>query len=402
MRCLYIVSRAPISPHYRGGSSAIYYEQLASLAELGHEIHLWHFAYESERQSYNQFVATDPEIWHNIQAMCRSVTLTTLPQQPTLWQKLQDRWAHGGHPPLWHGLRTLARTQLKSLIAQIKPDFIWGQHLWPAQVAVMQRDIPVVFSHHDWLFRIKALRNRQAESQRMRYEEEQVALQATAITSGSQVECEQLQQLGCRHVTYIPIAYHPFQLDLATIPAKTRLVHFGGLATTATRVGLERFFQIVWPQFQNDPFRPEFYAVGDITPAEAELAAHLAQVICTGHVTNWATVLRPYDIHLIPWEHSTGQRTRLPVAFNFAQVVVAVRAGIAGYPEAQDGVNCRLVDRIEEMAGVIRELMSDSEQRIRLGRAARETFEKSFTRPGLLPRYQQLLETISPLTPNQL
>ena len=106
-------------------------------------------------------------------------------------------------------------------------------------------------------------------------------------------------------------------------------------------------------------------------------------------------MLRPYDLHLIPWEHSTGQRTRLPVAFNFGQVVVAARPGIAGYPEAQDGLNCRLVDRLEEMAPVISELLADPAQRLRLGRAARETFMDGFTRPGLLPRYQTLIERVT-------
>lgn len=398
MRCLYIVSRAPISPHYRGGSSAIYYEQLASLHALGHEIHLWHFAYSQERPNYNEFVAADPEIWAEVNGMCRSITLTTLPQRPNLNQRLQDRLAHllARQPFVWPLLRTVAYHQLQRLLKQHRPDYIWAQHVWPAQVAVLQKQVPVIFSHHDWLFRIKALRSQRAESEAVRQAEERVALQAAAVTSGSQVECDQLRQLGCRRVAYIPIAYRPFELDLATVPTATRLVHFGGLATTATRVGLERFFQIVWPRLENDPLRPEFYAVGDITPAGAELAAHLAKVVCTGHITNWPTVLRPYDIHLIPWEHSTGQRTRLPVAFNFAQVVVAVRAGISGYPEAQDGVNCRLVDRLEEMAAVIQELMADPHQRVRLGRAARETFEKSFTRPGLLPHYQQLLQTITP------
>ena len=396
MRCLYIAARAPLSPHYRGGSSAIYYEQLASLHDLGHEVHLWHFAYEKERQSYDAFVAGDAAVWAEVQAMCASITITTLPQRPNLWQKVQDRLANrlSGQDAIFPLLRTVAHAEFKRLLRQTRPDFIFAQHLWPAQVAVLQKEVPVIFSHHDWLFRIKALRSRQAESEAMRQMEERVARQAAAVTSGSAVECQQLRDIGCANVAYIPVAYKPAELDLDTLPDEPRLVHFGGLATTATRVGLERFAALVWPHIRPKPL---FYAVGDISSAALSptLPQFLSEVVCTGHVTDWPTVLRPYDLHLIPWEHSTGQRTRLPVAFNFGQVVVAARPGIAGYPEAQDGLNCRLVDRLEEMAPVISELLADPAQRLRLGRAARETFMDSFTRPGLLPRYQTLIERVT-------
>jgi glycosyltransferase involved in cell wall biosynthesis len=81
----------------------------------------------------------------------------------------------------------------------------------------------------------------------------------------------------------------------------------------------------------------------------------------------------------------------LPVAFNHAQVVVATRAAVACYPEARDRENCRLVDRLEDMGSVINQLLRDQPQRIRLAESARKTFEKSFTRSALLPRYAEVL-----------
>jgi glycosyltransferase involved in cell wall biosynthesis len=78
-------------------------------------------------------------------------------------------------------------------------------------------------------------------------------------------------------------------------------------------------------------------------------------------------------------------------AFNFGQVVVAMRPAVAGFPEAVDGENCRLVDDLQQMARVIEELCQDADQRFRLGSAARRTFERSFTRQALLPRYEEAL-----------
>jgi glycosyltransferase involved in cell wall biosynthesis len=164
------------------------------------------------------------------------------------------------------------------------------------------------------------------------------------------------------------------------------------MGTTASRQGLERFFDLVWPELGKP--RPELVAVGDLTAAPAKLQALLAKVTCTGHVKDLTTVLRPFDLHIIPWEHSTGTRTRVPVAFNHGQVVVAVRAAVACFPEARDEENCRLVDRLELMAPVIQELMRDGDQRERLGRAARQTFERAFTRHILRSRFAAVLAAV--------
>lgn len=95
----------------------------------------------------------------------------------------------------------------------------------------------------------------------------------------------------------------------------------------------------------------------------ASLATFLSKVTCTGYVKDLDKVLRPYDLHFIPWEHNTGQRTRLVQAFNHRQVVVAVRDSVACFPEAKDGENCRLVERLDQMSGVLKELARDPVQR---------------------------------------
>jgi glycosyltransferase involved in cell wall biosynthesis len=165
------------------------------------------------------------------------------------------------------------------------------------------------------------------------------------------------------------------------------------MGTTANREGLAAFFKGVWPQLKGLNVR--FEVVGDTSTAPPELQKHLRTVACTGFVQDLTKVLRPYDIHIIPWEHSTGQRTRLPLAFNHAQVVVATKASVACYPEARDGENCRLVERLEDMVSVIPYLMADHAERTRLGRAARATFEKQFTRASLLPRYAAVISSLT-------
>ena len=289
--------------------------------------------------------------------------------------------------------RTTALRQLNQLIRRHRPDCIWANHFAPAQLSALQRRIPFVYSHHDWLYKIKAMRIGCSVNARLRAAEERVSMAAAAVVSGSVVECEHLRKLRCNNTHYIPVAYQPVPLKLNQSNSDSpRLVHLGGLSTTANQRGLERFFDVVWPALW--PNQPNIELIGDVDSCPPGLLTHLAHAKCHGYVADLGSVLRPYDLFVIPWEHSTGQRTKLPLAFNFAQVVISTQAAVACFPEAVDGENCRLVEGLDEMADVIKELLHDLPQRERLGRAARQTFETSFTRQALLPQYQRVVASV--------
>ena len=391
MRCLYIVGHESISPNGAGGASSIYYDQLMALAELGHEVHLWHFASQGFRDLFTRAMACEGSIWDSLQGRCRSLHFSTLDNRQTFLCRGLARiraWLPPGLPvadwPLY--------CEFRQSLRRLKPDVIWAQHYEPALLAAQQSIVPVVYVHHDWLYRIKALRNQRVVNSTQRLAEERLVRTVAAVVSGSQPECEEIRRAGGRHVFYIPVSYEPvpFQPDSGS-PASRRLVHLGGMGSTANREGLLAFFERVWPRLREQNLDLE--VVGDTSAAPPRLQAHLGTVSRTGFVLDLASVLRPLDLHIIPWEHCTGQRTRLPLAFNHGQVVVATRASVACYPEAVDGVNCRIVDRLEDMISVIPELMDDPVRRRRLGVAARATFESHFTRPALSTRFQEVLRT---------
>lgn len=397
MRAVFIVSRRTISPDGRGGASAIHFEQLNALAELGHEIHLWHYCYPKQREEFNRYVEEEPALWQSIQSRCKSITFTTLPSKPTFGNRVSNKLANWWSSddvinPLF---RTVAFPVLRSVIKQSNPDFIWSQHFGATQIASLQTDVPVIYSHHDWLYRIKRsqFNGNGGGPSRLQSAEERVANKAAAVVTGSKVDYDELRTLGCRNVSYIPVSYSPANLrdDAKPFP-EARLVHLGGMGTTANRIGLERFFTVVAPKL---PCIENFWVVGDTSEASTELVRYLKEVKCTGFVKDLSSVLRPYDLHLIPWEYSTGQRTRMVMAFNYAQVVIAVRASVAGFTEAVDGYNCRLVDRLDQMPQAIEELRHDLVERERLGKAARHTFERCFTRPRLLQRYEAVISSVA-------
>jgi glycosyltransferase involved in cell wall biosynthesis len=393
MRFLYIVSKDPISPNYFGGASSMYYDQLLALSDLGHEIHLWHFASAEERKGFKGFVENERGIWAAVGGRCNSSHLSEYRNGETLVDRGLSRM-RSLLPPCLPVPRWSLHRELRELIGRLQPEVIWAQHFEPALLAAQQTEVPVVYVHHDWLFRIKALRNHREINPRQMASEHRLVRSVAAVVSGSALECEEIKAAGARDVHYIPVSFEPVPLELERAAASdVRLVHLGGMGTTANREGLLAFFEEIWPRLKG--LNAHLEVVGDTSAAPPGLQKHLQTVNCTGFVPDLTTVLRPYDIHIIPWGHATGQRTRLPLAFNHAQVVVATKAAVACHPEARDGENCRLVDQLKDMAEVIPQLLQNKTERVRLGNAARATFEHYFTRAALLPRYAAVISSLN-------
>lgn len=391
MKCLYIVSSGPITPNGSGGGSAIYYDQMMALRESGCDIHLWHFATTPERLLFEENVRRDPETWRKVQDTCSSIQLTTVEESPPLAKRLHDRLAATmRRTPLvarWDYIKTL-----RQILAEIQPDFIWAHHLEAATLSAQIKSTPFIYFHHDWLYRIFAFRNGRPHNAVLKKREEDISRSAFAVVTGSAYEHKELLDLGCKRVRYIPVTYDPVAVDMANPGHKPNLVHLGGMGTTANWQGLLSFFEEAWPSLATQGFRLD--VIGDIQPAPQSLAQHLKAVNCHGFVSDLSTVMRPYDLQIIPWNHPTGQRTKVPVALNYAQVIIACRGGVAGFKDLQSERNCILVDSVEEMPQAIRRVTENSELRMRLGKAAKATFEHHFTRQILLPRYQDLLEEL--------
>jgi hypothetical protein len=104
--------------------------------------------------------------------------------------------------------------------------------------------------------------------------------------------------------------------------------------------------------------------------------------------------MREYDVHVIPWEHNTGTRTRVPVALRYRQVVVACREGVRCFPELKNGYNCILVNNLQEMPDAIRSLLCDTALRRRIADAGHETFVASFTHASVQKQMDRLLSDL--------
>jgi len=115
---------------------------------------------------------------------------------------------------------------------------------------------------------------------------------------------------------------------------------------------------------------------------------------CLGFVKELSRVLHPQDVHIIPWEFNTGTRTRLPLIFNYQQVLVATKASVEAFPEVLDEENSLLCNDLNEMTLKINVILGDSERREQISKHGKKTFLKSFTVENRVQELKDYIENI--------
>lgn len=373
----------------RGGGGPVLAQHLDALVGSGHEVHLLVVVYADRREEIKAGRGMIDAEWGGIVDQVASLTEEVVApvgrRRDRVGYRLNRRARNGGPTAL---SVTLERSVLRPLRHRVMPDVVWAEHLAAAEIALVRRRVPVVYGHHDWIHALRANLDDQHRC-RLQVREQRVAREADVVVSGSQVEVESLAAIGARSV------YLPHSVPESSSAAKPResphLVHLGGMTTTASREGLRRFMMHVWPKLPTE-LRGRFDVIGDLKGADDDLLADLEPVRTLGFVYDLSSVLRPFDIHVIPWDRPTGTRTRVAVALENRQVLVAVAAGVAGYPMLRDGENCVLVRSLDEMASVLTELSSDPARRERLGHAGQQTIRAEASTATVRVRTDEALQ----------
>jgi len=292
-------------------------------------------------------------------------------------------------------------------IFRIKPTIIWTEDLLAATLAQRASGMnKIVYSHHDWKWQIKMHRSKELGilNWRKRFDlwiskrhEQSLVSQVAGCVSGSISEAEGIRRVGGKNVDVFPTLYRPTNINKQTPSGESvRIVHLGGMQTTANVVGMQRFLQITWPELRRlFSVPPEFWVIGNLNGAPPDLIKSLDQIEakCTGYVEDLSEVLRPFDIHVIPWEYDTGTRTRIPLVLNFHQVLVSTQAAAACINGLIDGENCILVANLFEMANRLAELIHDEAMRRRIAQLGKRTFLSKFTLHAQRDRFGQFMES---------
>lgn len=404
--CLFLFQDAPLSHNYSGGASR-YLNSYLGLVHLGIEVHVWRMlAKEAHEEVYN-FEKLEARQQAEIRQLAKSwqdVFYSQPLQKIDLLQTIKKSLLNPIEAS-FYAFTSLWKA-LNQTIEQLKPGFIWAEHAQSA--ALVQKSgtkIPYVFAHHDWYYKIAYMRRQLSDrpyylSQRfsnfaLERAERQLARRASVVISGSKTEAVELKLAGAKNVFVIPTTYPPASIDLDRKEDHPfRIVHLGSLSTTANYHGLMAYLDRAHLLLEEAlDHQLQLVIVGDTSGAKPALLDRLQRhrAILTGHQTNLSEVLTPFDIAIIPYGKDTGTRTKLSLLLNYAQVVVANRAAVAGSEEIQHDYNCMVLPSVEDFPQAILELAHSPEKRERLGRAARKTFEESFTLEAQLPKFKEVV-----------
>lgn len=410
MKVLFLLDNSPISPNHRGGASALYDMYLRALHQSGIEIHVFRSLNGVAGEEVKAFEAIVDHVYQKQLRNTASWIDFDYERLSPPHNKQRYMWIPQAlMNPLRYtfGIYDQVENALRETIDFLKPDLIWANHMMMGGVtALINPSQPWIYSHLDWRYRIKAVRaqHRSDDPLSLRARlfnwvecqaEFAIARRATVAISGSITETDDLRRLGT-NALYIPVCYDVDIDSLSHIPKSDipRIVHFGGMRTTANRIGLERYLDVVHPILIQDlGVTPELWIVGEMDGAEERLVEKLRKVgaICTGYVADLSTVFRPYDIAIVPYEHNTGTRTRVPLLLAYHQVIVAVKASVMGFPELVDGQSAILVDTLEQMRTVLVTLIRQTDRRISLGTAAGRCFREHFVLQAQMPKFNKLL-----------
>jgi sugar transferase (PEP-CTERM/EpsH1 system associated) len=116
------------------------------------------------------------------------------------------------------------------------------------------------------------------------------------------------------------------------------------------------------------------------------------------HVTGDVEDVRPYirqgAIFIVPLRIGGGTRLKIFEAMAMAKAVVSTSIGAEGLP-VKDGANILIADSLEEFAQGVTRLLRDPVERNRLGTAARQLVEQTYSWKAVATQFESVLKSLA-------
>lgn len=402
-KILFLVNNTKISPNANGGAS-VYYSHLELLHKAGYSVHIMLVDWETSDTAEIAPIQ-DSENLHEVTSYYEQAHHFKVcnPEVSFGFNRIKNALFFPGRFEYFFVNEENA-ISLKNYCERFQIDLIWAEWRWAAILAQSSKlKTPIIYAHHDWEYKLgqlrtqdKSLAKKLHRAQKKRVELGIISC-VSACVSGSYTETQEIKGLGSKKALYLPLTYHEVAISKGpnTTPS---IVHLGGMGTTANRIGLERFLKVCWDDIKQELPNVQLKVIGSLKHGSEYLLHTIendSQITSLGFVEDLNEVLLPYDIHIIPWEHNTGTRTRIPLIFNYNQVLVATKAAAACYPEVIHDENSSLADHLGGMTKNIVDLYSNQEKRIFIGDNARMTFKKHFVSEQQVEKLKTFINSIN-------
>lgn len=385
MKIVHICDGTP-GANTSGGGQVFYWQNLAAMTDLGHEVHL---------------VACNPrhEARDDVTSRVASVSyaVTVPPSRRSLDFLIARVFRHETLPfrfREWGGLQA----QALAAIDRLKPDLIWADHMQSLLIA--PREYSIVYGHLDFLYQLQPVR-RAAHKGRIRRPdvistakikttEQEACRKARFAVSVSLTDLAVFEELGVPAI-YMPVTGQ-WVPDPGAVPQGPVRAFMFGRPNTAMNMQRRNLRDDIWPHLKPNNPNIEWHMVGDAPAKKDDTWQWVERNFKThGFVENLGTVFRPGDLCIVPYRDDTGFRAKFVTAAGHGLVNVGYDESFQCAREFIPGENCLAAPSGAEFARRIEEYAASRGMRNRLAAASRQLYEDKFTLKAHLPTYADVL-----------
>jgi len=368
-----------------GGGQVFYFQNLAALVELGHEVHL---------------VACNPSREPQDDVLSRAASVTFVHNVPPSKRSLDYLLARVFRPetlvyqfPEWGGLQA----QVKQAVKRIAPDLIWADHIQSLLLA--PKELPIVYGHLDFIYQLQPVRRvahrgrirrpdaiRTSSQQKL---EHNLCRTARFAVSVSSTDLKVFDELGVPSV-YMPV-FGPAIARREMKPRSKARAFLFGRSNTAMNMQRRTLKEDVWPHVRADS-APEWHLVGEEPATKDDTWRWFEQNFTRhGFVEDLGTVFTPGDLCLIPYKDDTGFRAKFVTAAAYGMVNIGYEETFRCAPEFVPGENCLAARDGAHFAELVHQYTADASMRERLANASRALYDEKFTLASHLATYERIL-----------
>lgn len=384
------------SPKHVGGGDVRLWQTLCSLRALGYEVHVVVCDPMNERTSELDEIASSVITVHSKEM---------LPGSPRwLLSRVFNPSSLALACPDLRGLRGSASSFIDGI--GIAPDVIWAEEVFSVLLADEDIGAPIVHSHHDFHFKLKAVRGRSLSrkrlhrphalsSKRLREVEVDACRRAVHTVCASRSEAEFLQDLGIS-ASYLPVSGPTIAEPDYDRLSDGRFFLFGN-PNTAMKAARRDLETRVWPEVERRRLDLDWHQVGKPPPDTNEPSWKWLEerFVVHGFVEDLGSLFLPGDASIMPYPFDTGGRVKFAVSAGYGVVNVAYEKTFECSEEFTHGVDCLAAADPAHFVELLAELASEEALRRRLARGSRAVYERHFTMEALYPKYEHILDIAS-------
>jgi polysaccharide biosynthesis protein PslH len=176
------------------------------------------------------------------------------------------------------------------------------------------------------------------------------------------------------------------------------LVFTGSMDWMPNEDGVLYFLHSILPLIRREIPLVSFTIVGR-KPSERlrSAAASEAGVQVTGTVDDIRPYVREGSVYVVPLRIGSGTRLKIFEAMAMGKAIVSTTLGAEGLP-IRHGVDISMADSPEEFSRKVCGLLRDSEERRRLGSAARQMVEQHYSWSAVAAEFDEVLRRVAPLS----